>query len=141
MGSIVIIILVLLIVLIWSMISSAKETEEREQKKAEIEKRRTQRQSRSRKPIEELTRKLSEEEMDKLSDEDLIIHVNYLLTLGEVLRQAKERGDKVTADAVVNMTYTGPLPTKNTDGTYTSIYDSSATTKTSDVVDNLEGTE
>ena len=79
--------------------------------------------------------------MDELSDEDLIIHVNYLLTLGEVLRQAKESGDKVTADAVVNMTYTGPLPTKNTDGTYTSIYDSSATTKTSDVVDNLEGTE
>ena len=136
MGSIVIIIVVLLIILLWSIISSAKEAEVRAQKKAEIDKRRAQRQSRPRKPIEELTRKLSEEEMDELSDEDLIIHVNYLLTLGEVLRQAKERGDKVTADAVINMTYKGPLPTKNADGTYTSIYDNPATTSTFDAIDN-----
>ena len=132
MGSIVIIIVVLLIILLWSIISSAKEAEARAQKKAEIDKRRAQRQS----TIEELTRKLSEEEMDELSDEDLIIHVNYLLTLGEVLRQAKERGDKVTADAVINMTYKGPLPTKNADGTYTSIYDNPATTSTFDAIDN-----
>ena len=138
MGSIVIIIVVLLIILLWSIISSAKKAEARAQKKAEIDKRRAQRQSRPRKPIEELTRKLSEEEIKELSDEDLIIHVNYLLTLGEVLRQAKERGDQVTADAVINMTYTGPLPTRNADGTYTSIYDNPATTNTSDAVDSSE---
>ena len=138
MGSIFILIFVLLIALIWSMISSAKEAEARAQKKAEIEERRAQRQSRPRKPIEELTRKLSEEEIKELSDEDLIIHINYLLTLGEVLRQAKERGEQVTADAVINMTDTGPLPTKNADGTYTSIYDNPATTNTSDAVDSSE---
>lgn len=44
------------------------------------------------------------------------------ILLGEVLRQAKDRGDEDTVNAVDNMTYNGPMPKQKPDGTYTSIY-------------------
>ena len=46
----------------------------------------------------------------------------YLSLIGEVLRQAKERGDDETAQAALNMTYEGTMPHVKPDNTYTSIY-------------------
>ncbi len=49
-------------------------------------------------------------------------HERRLLLLAEVKRQAEERGDKDTINAVLNMTYDGPLPEQKPDGSYSSIY-------------------
>ena len=46
----------------------------------------------------------------------------YLAQLAEVKRQAEENGDDDTVNAVLNMTYDGPMPIKKEDGTYSSIY-------------------
>ena len=40
----------------------------------------------------------------------------------EVKRQAEERGDEDTVNAVLNMTYDGPIPKQKPDGSYTNIY-------------------
>lgn len=48
-------------------------------------------------------------------------HPQYLLRLKEVRRQAELRGDTATIQAVDNMTYTGPLPTRKPDMTFTAI--------------------
>ena len=56
------------------------------------------------------------------SDEQLLANSNRMLLLGEVLRQAKEHNDTATEEAVLNMTYDGPMPEQNPDGSYTSIY-------------------
>ena len=56
------------------------------------------------------------------SDEELIANANKLAAMGEALQQAKAHGDKKTVQAILNMTYTGPLPEKKKDGTYTQIY-------------------
>ena len=42
--------------------------------------------------------------------------------MGEALQQAKAHGDEKTVQEILNMTYTGPLPEKKPDGTYTQIY-------------------
>lgn len=56
------------------------------------------------------------------SDEELIANANKLAAMGEALQQAKAQGDEKTVQAILNMTYTGPLPEKKEDGTYTKIY-------------------
>lgn len=55
--------------------------------------------------------------------EELIQNANYLMSLMEVKRQAEERGDSDTVNAVLNMTYDGPLPEKLPDGSYTRLYE------------------
>ena len=42
--------------------------------------------------------------------------------MGEALQQAKAHGDEKTVQEIMNMTYTGPLPEKKEDGTYTQLY-------------------
>ena len=45
----------------------------------------------------------------------------YLARLAEVKRQAEARGDTATVQAVLNMTYDGPLPTMKPDGGFTDL--------------------
>ena len=54
--------------------------------------------------------------------EELIQNADYLMSLIEVKRQAEELGDSDTVNAVLNMTYDGPLPEKLADGSYSRIY-------------------
>ena len=56
------------------------------------------------------------------SDEELIANAKKLAAMGEALQQAKAHGDEKTAQEILNMTYTGPLPEMKEDGTYTQIY-------------------
>lgn len=56
------------------------------------------------------------------SDEELIANAKKLAAMGEALQQAKAHGDEKTVQEILNMTYTGPLPEKKEDGTYTQIY-------------------
>lgn len=56
------------------------------------------------------------------SDEELIANAKKLAAMGEALQQAKAHGDEKTVQEIMNMTYTGPLPEKKEDGTYTQIY-------------------
>lgn len=56
------------------------------------------------------------------SDEELIANAKKLAAMGEALQQAKAHGDDKTVQEILNMTYTGPLPEKKEDGTYTQIY-------------------
>lgn len=58
----------------------------------------------------------------EVSDEELIANANKLAAMGEALQQAKAQGDEKTVQAILNMIYTGPLPEKKADGTYTQIY-------------------
>ena len=58
----------------------------------------------------------------EMSDEELIANANKLAAMGEALQQAKAHGDEKTVQEILNMTYTGPLPEKKADGTYTQIY-------------------
>lgn len=58
----------------------------------------------------------------EISDEELIAKGNKLAAMGEALQQAKAHGDEKTVQEILNMTYTGPLPEKKADGTYTQIY-------------------
>lgn len=58
----------------------------------------------------------------EVSDEELLANANKLAAMGEALQQAKAQGDEKTVQAILNMTYTGPLPEKKEDGTYTKIY-------------------
>ena len=46
----------------------------------------------------------------------------YMLALLEVKRQAEEQGDTATVRAVENMTYKGPMPQLQEDGSYSKIY-------------------
>ena len=59
---------------------------------------------------------------DNTSTEEILANANYLLLLGEVKRQAEEHGDTETVQAVLNMTYKGPMPEKQPDGSFSSIY-------------------
>lgn len=54
--------------------------------------------------------------------EELIQNADYLMSLMEVKRQAEERGDSDTVNAVLNMTYNGTMPMQKPDGSYTCIY-------------------
>lgn len=56
------------------------------------------------------------------SDEELIANAKKLAAMGEALQQAKTHGDEKTVQEILNMTYTGPLPEKKEDGTYTQLY-------------------
>ena len=56
------------------------------------------------------------------SDEELIANAKKLAAIGEALQQAKAQGDEKTVQEILNMTYTGPLPEKKEDGSYTKIY-------------------
>lgn len=56
------------------------------------------------------------------SDATLIANTNNLMLLMEVKRQAEERGDEDTVNAVLNMAYAGPLPKQKPNGSYTNIY-------------------
>lgn len=56
------------------------------------------------------------------TDEELIANAKKLAAMGEALQQAKAHGDEKTAQEILNMTYTGPLPEMKEDGTYTQIY-------------------
>jgi FtsZ-interacting cell division protein ZipA len=56
------------------------------------------------------------------TDEELIANAKKLAAMGEALQQAKAHGDEKTVQEILNMTYTGPLPEKKEDGTYTQLY-------------------
>lgn len=56
------------------------------------------------------------------TDSELIGEAKRLMLLMEVKRQAEERGDADTVNAVLNMTYDGPIPKQKPDGSYTNIY-------------------
>lgn len=49
-------------------------------------------------------------------------HEHNMPLLAEVKRQAEEHNDQDTIQAVLNMTYDGPMPEQKPDGSYTSIY-------------------
>lgn len=49
-------------------------------------------------------------------------HERNMILLAEVKRQAEEHNDQDTIQAVLNMTYDGPMPEQKPDGSYTSIY-------------------
>ena len=57
------------------------------------------------------------------TDAELIGEAKRLMLLMEVKRQAEERGDEDTVNAVLNMSYNGPLPELLPDGSYTSLYE------------------
>ena len=56
------------------------------------------------------------------TDAEFVGDVEKMMLLMEVKRQAEERGDEETVNAVLNMTYNGTLPTQKPDGSYTCIY-------------------
>ena len=56
------------------------------------------------------------------TDAELIGEAKRLMLLMEVKRQAELYGDTDTVQAVLNMTYDGPMPDKLPDGTYTRVY-------------------
>ena len=56
------------------------------------------------------------------TDAELIGEAKRLMLLMEVKRQAEERGDEDTVNAVLNMTYNGTMPMQKPDGSYTCIY-------------------
>lgn len=56
------------------------------------------------------------------STDEILAEANHLILLMEVKRQAEEHGDTDTVQAVLNMTYKGPLPQKKPDGSFSSIY-------------------
>ena len=72
--------------------------------------------------IVDTTSSSHETTQNQVSDEELIANANKLAAMGEALQQAKAQGDDKTVQAILNMTYTGPLPEKKEDGTYTMIY-------------------
>ncbi len=57
------------------------------------------------------------------TDAELVGDFKKMILLMEVKRQAEERGDEDTVNAVLNMTYDGPLPEKLPDGSYTRLYE------------------
>ena len=59
---------------------------------------------------------------NELSDEELIDNAKKLTAMGEVLQQAEAHDDRKAVQEILNMTYTGPLPEKKEDGTYTQLY-------------------
>lgn len=56
------------------------------------------------------------------TNEELIGDVQKMMLLMEVKRQAEERGDTDTVNAVLAMTYAGTMPMQKPDGSYTCIY-------------------
>ena len=56
------------------------------------------------------------------TDAELIGEAKRHMLLMEVKRQAEERGDEDTVNAVLNMTYNGTMPMQKPDGSYTCIY-------------------
>ena len=46
----------------------------------------------------------------------------YMSLIGEVKRQAEERGDQETVQECLNLTYDSQMPIRKPDGSYTSIY-------------------
>ena len=56
------------------------------------------------------------------TDAELIGDAKRLMLLMEVKRQAEDRGDEDTVNAVLNMTYSGTMPKQKPDGSYTCIY-------------------
>lgn len=56
------------------------------------------------------------------TNEELIGDVQKIMLLMEVKRQAEERGDNDTVNAVLAMTYTDIMPMQKPDGSYTCIY-------------------
>ena len=58
------------------------------------------------------------------TDAELVGDVEKMMLLMEVKRQAEERSDEDTVNAVLNMTYDGPMPVLQEDGTYSSVYSS-----------------
>lgn len=63
------------------------------------------------------------QELENHADE-LLRDAEHLLLLAEVRRQAEEHGDADTVKAVYDMTYDGPMPVLQEDGTYSSVYSS-----------------
>jgi len=57
------------------------------------------------------------------TDEELIGNVQKMMLLMEVKRQAELYGDTDTVHAVLNMTYDGPMPEQQPDGSYSRIYE------------------
>ena len=57
------------------------------------------------------------------TDAELIGEAKRLMLLMEVKRQAKLYGDTDTVQAVLNMTYDGPMPEQQPDGSYSRIYE------------------
>ena len=56
------------------------------------------------------------------TDAELVGDVKKMILLMEVKRQAEERGDEDTVNAVLNMTYNGTMPMQKLNGSYTCIY-------------------
>ena len=57
------------------------------------------------------------------TDAELIGEAKRLMLLMEVKRQAELYGDTDTVQAVLNMTYDGPMPEQQPDGSYSRIYE------------------
>ena len=57
------------------------------------------------------------------STDDVLANANRMMLLMEVMRQAKLYGDADTVQAVNNMTYDGPMPEQQPDGSYSRIYE------------------
>ena len=56
------------------------------------------------------------------SDDEVIANANKMLAMMELLKQAKAHGDEKTVKEIQEMTYKGPLPEKEKDGSYTQMY-------------------
>ena len=61
------------------------------------------------------------EKEDEVQPQQKTYNPVYLARLAEVKRQAEVRGDTATVEAVLNMTYDGPLPTMKPNGTFTDL--------------------
>jgi hypothetical protein len=64
-----------------------------------------------------------EAEEKRKTNAEVIAESKRLVLLGEVMMQAKLYGDADTVQAVNNMTYDGPLPEQQPDGSYSRIYE------------------
>ena len=64
--------------------------------------------------------KSSEQLLDEANQ--VLDEASHLMLLMEVKRQAEEHNDTTTVQAVLNMTYNGPMPELQPDGSYSSIY-------------------
>lgn len=59
----------------------------------------------------------------RMADGELLSDIDKKMRLAEVLIQSKIVGDDKTYQAVLNETYSGPLPEPRSDGGYLSLYD------------------
>ena len=56
------------------------------------------------------------------SDDEVLENAQRLMAMNALLEQAKAHNDEATVQAILNMTYNGPLPKLKTGGYYTNLY-------------------